>query len=92
MSRNRYVFISESGVVVQVIAGNLDAAHVVAFLNHYRDAFGAASVFEVTDAEVAIWIGGPYDSTSGVFSPPPSPEPEAEPIVEEPINDDAPII
>lgn len=90
MLRKRYVFLSSSNVVVQVIVGDLDANQVASFLATYRGFFGAESVVEITDEETAIWIGGSYDATSGEFSPPPSPEPEV--IVEETMNDDAPII
>ena len=86
----RYAFISAEGIVVQLIVGTLDESKLGRLLADYRILFGAESVVEVGDETTAVWIGGSYDATSGVFSPPPSPEPEV--IVEETMNDDAPII
>ena len=79
MSPNRYAFISGANVVVQVIIGDLDADMIAKMLTTYRVFFGAESVVEIKDETIAVWIGGSYDSTSGVFSPPPSPEPEVVP-------------
>jgi len=87
----RYAFINQDGVVVNVIEGVLSEYETSRLLADYRVLFGATS-FVIVAPDVPVWSGGSYDSTSGVFSPPPSREPEPEPIVEEPINDDAPII
>jgi hypothetical protein len=74
----RYAFINQDGVVVNVIEGVLSEYETSRLLADYRVLFGAAS-FVVVAPDVPVWSGGPYDSTSGVFSPPPSPEPEVVP-------------
>jgi hypothetical protein len=85
----RYAFISLENSVVQVIVGALGATQVERLLADYRILFGADSVVEVTDAAASVWISGSYNPESGTFAPPPSPEPEQ--LVEEIVNDDAPI-
>lgn len=84
-----YAFTNENNEVVQAIKGSLNAEQQAIFLRDYEKLFGATSIIEV-DESVSVWIGGTYDPSSGVFTPPPSPEPEPE-IVEETMNDDAPI-
>ena len=79
-----YAFINADGIVVQAITGSLDETQLARFLEDQRALFGAESFVIVGDDRV-VWIGGSYDSDSGVFSPPPSPEPE-------PIVVDAPIV
>lgn len=79
MSPNRYAFINGVGVVVQLIVGDLDASAQEEMLATYRVFFGAETIVGIADETTAVWIGGSYDSTSGVFSPPPSPEPEVVP-------------
>jgi hypothetical protein len=86
----RYAFLSENSEVRQIIRGDLSPDQLAALGNDYRVIFHAVSIVEIADDALPVWIGGSYDATSGVFSPPPSPEPE--PIVEETTNDDAPII
>jgi hypothetical protein len=80
MSDNRYAFISGDGVVAQVIVGALNAQQQQQFLRDYSVLFGATQIVTVDD-ETTVWIGGSYDPDSGVFSPPPTPEPEA--VIEE---------
>ena len=72
----QYAFINQDGIVVQVIAGVLDAAQQAQFLRDYAILFGAVAVVEV-GPETPVWIGGAY--TDGVFNPPPAPEPQPEP-------------
>ena len=81
-------FLDRDNRVVNLLVGDLTDDERARFveLYHYLGAHSAVSV----DEGVIVWIGGSYDATSGEFSPPPSPEPKAE-IVEETINDDAPI-
>ena len=81
MLPNRYAFINESGTVVQVIVGALNAQQQQQFLQAYAALFGAAQIVAV-DEGTAVWIGGTY--TDGVFMAPPQPEPvpEPEPIAE----------
>jgi hypothetical protein len=92
-----YAFIDSNGIVVQSITGSLTDNQVAGFLRDYGALFGAIS-FVIVGDDRAVWIGGSYDSDSGVFSPPPSPEPEIvegtseeiiEEIAEEPTNDAA---
>jgi len=78
-----YVFVNEDGLVVNQIVGDLSEAQLARFLADQRALFGATSSVIVDDDRV-VWIGGSYDSDSGVFTPPPTPEPE-------PIAVDAPI-
>jgi len=78
-----YAFINADGIVVQSITGSLDENQLARFLADQRALFGAES-FVIVDDDRTVWIGGSYDSDSGVFSPPPTPEPE-------PIVVDAPI-
>lgn len=80
------VFINGQGVVVQAISGPLSSEDLALFLRDYAKIFSAEKVIAV-DESTSLWIGGSYDATSGVFSPPPQPEQ----IVEETTNDDAPI-
>ena len=75
-----YAFISADGVVVNLIVGALSPIEEERFLADYRALFGATS-FVVVASEVPVWIGGSYDSDSGTFTPPPTPEPEA--VIEE---------
>jgi len=75
-----YAFINADGIVVQSITGSLDENQLARFLNDQRALFGAES-FVIVDDDRVVWIGGSYDSDSGVFSPPPPPEPEA--VIEE---------
>ena len=75
----QYAFINQDGIVVQVIAGVLDAAQQAQFLRDYSILFGAVAVIEV-DADTPVWIGGTY--TDGEFTPPPAPEPLPEPLPE----------
>jgi hypothetical protein len=84
----RYAFTNNLGDVVNLILGNLSEAQLARFLEDQRALFGATS-FVIVDDDRTVWIGGSYDSDSGVFSPPPSPEPE--PVVEEIVNVDSPI-
>lgn len=85
----RYAFIAPAKEVRQVISGALNPEQLAHFERDYSVIFGTTSVVEISDDAIPVWIGGTYDATSGEFSPPQSPEPE--PIVEEPINDDATI-
>lgn len=78
-----YAFVNGDGIVVQSITGSLDENQLARFLADQRALFGAES-FVIVDDDRTVWIGGSYDSDSGVFSPPPTPEPE-------PIVVDAPI-
>lgn len=78
-----YAFINADGIVVQSITGSLDENQLARFLADQRALFGAES-FVIVDDDRVVWIGGSYDADSGVFSPPPSAEPE-------PIVVDAPI-
>lgn len=71
----QYAFINQDGIVVQVIAGLLNAAQQAQFLRDYVILFRAVAIVEV-DASTPVWIGGAY--TDGVFNPPPQPEPLAE--------------
>ena len=89
MLPDRYAFISADGVVVQVISGILSETQLSTFLSDYRALFGAESAIAIADPSVSVWIGGSYNPESGTFAPPPSPEPEQ--LVEEIVNDDAPI-
>ena len=75
-----YAFVNADGVVVQTIIGDLSEAQLARFLADQGALFGATS-FVIVDDDRAVWIGGSYDSDSGVFSPPPTPEPEA--VIEE---------
>jgi len=75
-----YAFINDEGLVVNQIVGDLSEAQLARFLADQGALFGATS-FVIVDDDRAVWIGGSYDSDSGVFSPPPTPEPEA--VIEE---------
>lgn len=75
----QYAFINQDGIVVQVIAGVLDAAQQAHFLRDYGTLFGAVAVIEVGQ-DTSVFIGGTY--TGGVFNPPPAPEPLPEPLPE----------
>ena len=80
-----WAFINEQNMVVQIISAvDLTTQQQQRFLHDYEMIFGARQIVKV-DADVRVWIGGSYDATSGVFSPPPPP------IIEEMVNDDAPI-
>ena len=80
-----YAFVNGDGVVVQVISALvLTDDEQQRLLRDYEIIFGARAIVRVDD-DVRVWIGGSYDATSGVFSPPPPP------IIEEIVNDDAPI-
>lgn len=68
----QYAFINQDGIVVQVIAGVLDAAQQAQFLRDYSILFGAVAIVEVAP-ETQVWMHGSY--TDGVFTPPPQPEP-----------------
>ena len=72
---NRYAFINAERIVVQVIAGELDETQRAQFLRDYSALFGAEEIVAV-ESGVVVWIGGSYDSDSGTFTPPPTPEPE----------------
>lgn len=90
-----YAFINGAGVVVNAIAGDLSPDQVTLFEHDYRVLFGAEHSVPVYEG-TSVWIGGSYDSSTGVFAPPPSPiaeiiEGTSELIVEETTNDDAPI-
>jgi hypothetical protein len=63
----QYAFINQDGIVVQVIAGVLNAAQQAQFLRDYAILFRAIAIVEV-DASTPIWIGGAY--TDGKFLPP----------------------
>jgi hypothetical protein len=78
-----YAFVNADKIVVQSITGSLDENQLARFLEDQRALFGADS-FVIVGDDRTVWIGGSYDSDSGVFSPPPSTEPE-------PIVVDAPI-
>ncbi len=81
----RYAFVNAENIVVQIISALvLTEEEQDRFLRDYEIIFGARAIVRVDD-EVRVWIGGSYDATSGVFSPPPPP------IIEETVNDDAPI-
>jgi hypothetical protein len=67
MMNKKYVFLNADGVVVQIIAGTLDAAQQEQFLSDYRSLFGATSVVEIEVTETA-WMGGTY--VDGSFLPP----------------------
>lgn len=75
----QYAFINQDGIVVQVIAGVLNAAQQAQFLRDYAILFRAVAIVEM-DASTPVWIGGAY--TDGVFNPPPQPEPLPEPLDE----------
>ena len=75
----KYAFTDANGIVVQVIAGQLDAKTQAQFLSDYRTLFGAQQIIEV-DASTPVWIGGAY--TDGIFAEPPQPEPAPEPQTE----------
>ena len=96
----RYAFIDPNGEVRQLISGDLDPSQIALFERDYAKLFGTTSVVTIADNETQVWIGGTYTPEAG-FTPPPSSEPEIiegtfeeiiEDIVEEPTNDDAPII
>lgn len=80
----RYVFLNADSIVVQVTSGDLSADFLTVFLRDYSVLFAATSWIRVDD-ERPVWMGGAYDSVSGEFSPP------SPPIIEETVNDDAPI-
>ena len=75
---NRYAFLNADSIVVQVIAGDLDAQQQAQFLSDYSAVFGAVAVVTV-EPDTAVWIGGSY--TNGQFNPP-APEPQPEPLPE----------
>ena len=72
----KYAFIDASGVVVNVISGELNDSQQEQFLNDYQKLFGAVAIIEVSE-DVSVWIGGCYDSNNG-FVAPIQPEPVAE--------------
>lgn len=72
---SRYAFINAERVVVQVIVGELDEIQRAQFLRDYSVLFRAEEVLAV-ESDAIVWIGGSYDSDSGTFTPPPTPEPE----------------
>lgn len=72
------VFISANRVVVNVLTGDIDDQTRDSLIAQYRIIYGAEECVMVDDS-VPVWIGGTYDPDSGVFSPPPSPEPEVVP-------------
>lgn len=74
----RYAFINQDGIIVQVMFGDLNDADRVQFLRDYKILFGAVDSVRVED-DAPVWMGGSYDSNSGTFVPPPSPEPEVAP-------------
>ena len=76
----RFAFINADGVVVQLIVGDLNEDERAQFLRDYSVLFAAKEIVAV-GADVSVWIGGSYDSDSGAFAPPPTPEPEA--VIEE---------
>jgi len=78
MLPKHYAFVDASGLVVQVICGDLTPEQQHKFLSDYRLLFGADQIIEL-ESDAAVWIGGAY--TDGVFAPPPAPEPAPE-IVE----------
>ena len=84
----RHAYLDASNLVVQIIAGGVDGSAHDSLLVVYANLFGATRCVRVED-DRPIWIGGSYDPDSGIFTPPPSPEPE--PVVEEIVNGDAPI-
>ena len=67
----QYAFINQDGIVVQVIAGVLNAAQQAQFLRDYAILFRAVAIIEV-EVGTSVWIGGTY--TDGQFQPPPQPE------------------
>jgi hypothetical protein len=71
----KYAFINAEGVVVNIISGALDESQLAQFLRDYAILFGAVNFVGVED-DAPVWIGGSYDSDSGIFTPPPIPEPE----------------
>jgi hypothetical protein len=79
----KYAFISAEAIVVNVVDGILSDYEASRLLADYVVLFGAKD-FVVVASDVSVWIGGSYDSASGTFTPPPTPEPE-------PIVVDAPI-
>lgn len=85
----RTAVINQESIVVDLLAGSIDKDQEIGFVSHFAPRHGVVSFVRV-DENRPVWIGGSYDATSGEFSPPPSPEPEV--IVEETMNDDAPII
>jgi hypothetical protein len=80
MSPKFYAFINAEMTVVQLIVGALNDSQLAQFERDYRIIFGAEFCVPVYD-EKPIYLGGSYDPDSGVFSPPPSPEPEV--VIEE---------
>jgi hypothetical protein len=72
----RHAYLNADGIVVQVIDGAVDGFAHDALLRDYGVLFGAVRCVRV-ESDVAIWIGGTYDSTVG-FAPPP------EQIIEQP--------
>lgn len=82
---SRFAFINAEGIVAQIIIGELDEIQRAQFLRDYFALFGAREIVSV-EPEVAVWIGGSYDASSGAFSPPPIVEPEQLP--EEIVNVD----
>jgi hypothetical protein len=80
MSPDRYAFINDEGVVVNIISGALEESQLAQFLRDYAILFAAVNFVRVED-DAPVWIGGSYDSDSGTFTPPPTPEPE--PVIEE---------
>lgn len=77
---SRHAFMNAERVVVQVIVGELDESQRAQFLRDYFALFGATEIVAVESGVVAS-IGDSYNSDSGIFTPPPTPEPE--PIVVE---------
>ena len=76
----KYVFINSEAIVVNVVDGILSDYETSRLLADYSALFSATS-FVVVAPEVPAWIGGSYDSASGTFTPPPTPEPLA--VIEE---------
>jgi hypothetical protein len=71
----RYAFLNADSIVVQATTGDLSDDLVNVFMRDYAILFSATSFVRVED-DRPVWIGGSYDSDSGAFAPPPTPEPE----------------
>ena len=69
----RYAFLDASGVVLNVIVGDLNAEQQALFLHDHNLLYGAQQIIEIT-SDVPVWIGGSY--TGGVFT-----EPQLEPEI-----------
>ena len=76
----RYAFLNADSIVVQATTGDLSDDLLKVFLRDYAILFSATSFVRVDD-DRPVWIGGSYDSDSGAFAPPPTPEPEV--VIEE---------